>query len=464
MALVRDGRPLLVGEGAIGSYPVRTPMVDVNTIGAGGGSIAWIDAAGGLRVGPRSAGAEPGPACYASLQRTVPTAQVQRGRVQVTVYAVGDLRASRAVQLAAPPMGGQLQIVHLADTGDAVKAGDVVVEFDAAEQAFNLEQAQFDLQLAEQDIVKAETQVAVQEAEDEVALLHARYDVRRATLDLESNELVSAIKAQQNVFALDEARQRLVQLEADVKAHRREPSASADGLREKRSKAQLSVLVAERNIESLHVRAPFDGFVMVRTNFQAFGGVYFGGAMPDYRVGDAAFAGQPIAEVVDASRIEVMAKLAEQDRANVAPGQLVDVTVDARPDATLRGTVRSVSGVASRGLFDAGTRQFDIAFDVTGNSVVRPGVSAAIAISGQAYDNVLYVPRTAVFDVGGKPTVYIRTARGFDAREIGVRAWTDSVAVVEKLEPTAEVALVNPDLPSGGRPKTSPPPSQRAAP
>src|SRR4029453_14515203 len=64
VALVRDGRPLLISEGAIGPFPVGTPMVDVNTIGAGGGSIAWIDTAGGLRVGPQSAGAEPGPACY----------------------------------------------------------------------------------------------------------------------------------------------------------------------------------------------------------------------------------------------------------------------------------------------------------------------------------------------------------------------------------------------------------------
>src|SRR5207245_1333075 len=64
VALAREGKPLLASEGSIGPYPVRTPMVDVNTIGAGGGSIAWIDAGGGLRVGPRSAGAEPGPACY----------------------------------------------------------------------------------------------------------------------------------------------------------------------------------------------------------------------------------------------------------------------------------------------------------------------------------------------------------------------------------------------------------------
>lgn len=397
-----------------------------------------------------------------SAARTIPTAQVQQGRVQVTVYTVGELRGTRTVQLAVPPMGGQLQLVKLAETGDAVKAGDVVMEFDAAEQEFNLEQARFDLQLAEQDVVKADTQAAVQEADDEVAVLHARYDVRRAELDVQSNELLSAIKGEQNVLTLEEAKQRLAQLESDVKTHSETGRASGAGLREKRNKAQLSVQVAERNIDSLRVRAPFDGFVTVRTNFGAFGGIGFPGVMPDYRVGDAAFAGQSIADLIDSSHIEATAKLPEQDRANVAPGQAVEVAVDALPDAPLRGTVRTVSGVASRGIFDAGTRQFDIAFDLGGHPSVRPGVSAAIAISGQAYDNVLYIPRTAVFDVSGKPTVYVRSAGGFDAHEVRVRAWTDSVAVVENIDRSAEVALVNPNAPSGARPKSQATP-QRAS-
>jgi N-methylhydantoinase A len=93
VALVRDGRPLLAGEGAIGSYPVRTPMVDVNTIGAGGGSIAWLDAAGGLRVGPRSAGAEPGPACYGrgGDEATVTEASVVLGYLNPARLAGGAL-------------------------------------------------------------------------------------------------------------------------------------------------------------------------------------------------------------------------------------------------------------------------------------------------------------------------------------------------------------------------------------
>jgi N-methylhydantoinase A/oxoprolinase/acetone carboxylase beta subunit len=93
VAVVREGKPLLASEGAIGAYPVRTPMVDVSTIGAGGGSIAWIDAAGGLRVGPRSAGAEPGPACYArgGDEATVTDASVVLGYLNPARFAGGAM-------------------------------------------------------------------------------------------------------------------------------------------------------------------------------------------------------------------------------------------------------------------------------------------------------------------------------------------------------------------------------------
>ncbi len=64
VSLVREGTIERTTEGEIGDRPVHVPMVDIETIGAGGGSIAWVDDGGALRVGPRSAGATPGPACY----------------------------------------------------------------------------------------------------------------------------------------------------------------------------------------------------------------------------------------------------------------------------------------------------------------------------------------------------------------------------------------------------------------
>jgi N-methylhydantoinase A/oxoprolinase/acetone carboxylase beta subunit len=94
VSVVRDGRPVVAPEGRIGPYPVRTPMVDVNTIGAGGGSIAWLDGAGGLRVGPQSAGAEPGPACYGrgGDRPTVTDASLLLGYLNPANFAGGALR------------------------------------------------------------------------------------------------------------------------------------------------------------------------------------------------------------------------------------------------------------------------------------------------------------------------------------------------------------------------------------
>ena len=64
VALLQDGRCGLAAEATVHGYPIKAPMLDIHTVGAGGGSIAYIDSGGLLKVGPRSCGADPGPACY----------------------------------------------------------------------------------------------------------------------------------------------------------------------------------------------------------------------------------------------------------------------------------------------------------------------------------------------------------------------------------------------------------------
>jgi N-methylhydantoinase A len=89
-----DGKINLTTEGSIGDYPVAVPMVDMHTIGAGGGSIALIDAGGLLQVGPQSAGASPGPACYGlgGSQATVTDANLVLGRLQPDAFLGGTMR------------------------------------------------------------------------------------------------------------------------------------------------------------------------------------------------------------------------------------------------------------------------------------------------------------------------------------------------------------------------------------
>jgi N-methylhydantoinase A len=83
VCLIRDGEPAKKSERQMGGFPVRTRTLDIHTIGAGGGSIAWIDAGGLLKVGPQSAGAYPGPAAYGrgGTRATVTDANVTLGRL-----------------------------------------------------------------------------------------------------------------------------------------------------------------------------------------------------------------------------------------------------------------------------------------------------------------------------------------------------------------------------------------------
>jgi len=106
-SLIRNGQPNITkdysvggaaqsGTGAFGGasgYPIRTPVVDLVEIGAGGGSIAWVDSGGALRVGPHSAGADPGPVCYGlgGEQPTITDANLVLGRLDPAYFAGGEM-------------------------------------------------------------------------------------------------------------------------------------------------------------------------------------------------------------------------------------------------------------------------------------------------------------------------------------------------------------------------------------
>ena len=120
--LVEEGTPRIAADFEVGSaavaesrgagYPVRSPVVDLVEIGAGGGSIAWIDAGGALRVGPKSAGADPGPACYGKGQKNpcITDANLLLGRINADYFIGGEQQlwtagAAAAVQDVAGQIG-----------------------------------------------------------------------------------------------------------------------------------------------------------------------------------------------------------------------------------------------------------------------------------------------------------------------------------------------------------------------
>jgi N-methylhydantoinase A len=103
VALLSNGKCRLASEAVVHGYPIKAPMLDIHTVGAGGGSIAFIDSGGLLKVGPRSAGADPGPVCYGSgaTEPTVTDAHVVLGTLNPTTLLGGRMQVRHDLAVSA---------------------------------------------------------------------------------------------------------------------------------------------------------------------------------------------------------------------------------------------------------------------------------------------------------------------------------------------------------------------------
>jgi HlyD family secretion protein len=401
------------------------------------------------------------PAFWSRLLKTgeadIPTVRVARGSLETTIHALGELRPSNVAMVIAPPVGGALQIIRIANTGSYVEKGDVVVEFDPVEQEYALEQNRSQLEEAEQQIKKLQADIAVRKAQDNVALLTARFNVRRAELRVKENELLGAIEARKNLINLEETKRRLEQMERDVQSRASSDQADLALQNVNRTRAMMQMKMAQQNIENMKLRAPISGIVVISQSMSMVmvssgGGVILTDAT-EYHEGDQASPGMTIAQIQDVQQMEIASKVAETDRGNLGPGQPVDVLVDSLPSASFSGKIKSLAGMASTSSqtasdYYAGTRSFDAVFELDSRGMrMNPGVSARLEIRGASLHDVLSLPRQALFAKEGKSVVYIRKPPGdWEARAVQVKYFTESRAIIEGLAEGTEVALTDPGL------------------
>jgi HlyD family secretion protein len=379
--------------------------------------------------------------------RGIPTVHVTRGNVDLKVYVTGELRTPNTSLLMAPPVAGTLQIVKFARTGDEVKAGDVVLEFDPSEQEYNVEQAQSNLDQADQQITKNKADSAISTSKDQVDLLHAQFDVRRAELDVSQNELKSAIDAKKNDLALEEAKRRLAQLQDDSKSRVASNEANLAVFVAQRNKALLDMKLAQDRIASMGVKAPISGLFARRSNTN---GVYFnfpGMTLPEYQEGDQTYPGSAIATIMDISQMEVFSRIPETSRADINSGDAAIIQIDSIPHEDFPAKVKTIAGLANGGEFGGdSTQRFDATFQLDKpDPRLRPGQTTKVIIQGAQLKGVLYLPRQALFIRAGKPVVFAKTGKGFEPRVVIIKHMSESQVVIEDLPEGTEVALVNPE-------------------
>ena len=398
--------------------------------------------------------------------RRAPTARVTRGSFRPDVWTTGELRATRVVSLAAPSAGGGLRLIRLAETGTPVQVGDVVMEFDPAEQQYALEQALTELAEAEQTVIQRRADIEARAAQDEVALLTARYLVRRAELDTRMPaRLLPANDVKKRALTLEEMQRRLTQTERDVVSQRKTREAALAVVEEGRNRSQINADRAKAIIESLVVRSPISGLVLVKENRDATGGVFFSGmSLPEFRPGDTVAPGRSILDVSDTADMEIVSRVNEQERTTLVVGQAATVRADALPGVALAARITGLSGVAIRSREQAGPlRQFEVILRLDApDARLRPGTTVRVTITGKEAGNVLTVPRQSVFRQEGRSIVYLRTFDGFEPRAVKVVGQSESRTAIEGIEAGDEVALVSPAASArsdSGTPAAAPAPS-----
>jgi HlyD family secretion protein len=266
---------------------------------------------------------------------------VERGDLTVRTYLRGELRAVRSLTLTAPNLGSQSQVIQLAPAGALAQRGNLIVELDDSERVAALEDDLLSVEKIEQQLVQAETELKIQKSQDEVELTRANFQVRRWELESRRNELLSSIDARKNELSLEEAKRRKAKLEEDIKNRLAQQEAQLAVLREQLKKAQLDVDRERKRIEEARVLAPISGLVSIRE-------------------GDQIPPGLAVAQLLDLSEMELVAKVEEVERANLREGQEALLRLDALPGKVVTGKIKRLGTTASMNIFRGeATKKFD---------------------------------------------------------------------------------------------------------
>ena len=188
----------------------------------------------------------------------VPMVDVAASEFVDVVELRGEVRPIASRVLTAPTLAGDLQIIKLAKANTAVKAGDVLVEFDPTTLQRTRQERLSELRQADAEIDQARADAHIVEEQNRTALTKARFDVERAALDVIEGDLVARLDYERAKLALDDAKQRLKETEAKNRAAEASNAANLAARQRRRQKVQADLERAEHGLAGLHgFNAPF---------------------------------------------------------------------------------------------------------------------------------------------------------------------------------------------------------------
>ncbi len=371
----------------------------------------------------------------------LPAAPARQGDFLVMVRCRGELTARRSVQLTAPLDVPDLQIVWLAPVASQVKAGDAVIRFDPSKSLQELKEKSAAFQQAQASLDQAVAQARITADQDKLDLATATYAEEKARLDASKQAILSEMEGQKSTIDLGLAAEKVKVQQATNTLHKKSDEAKIASQKRLRDQAQADVDLIKHRLASMEVKSPLNGIVNYLPNFTQG----WMNAQP-FKVGDHASPGLAIAEIPDLSTLEMESKVDEVDRGRIALGDAVLVHVDALPEKVLDAKLTSISPLTEQSMTEwPPTRSFRaFARIAQPDSRMRPGMNAGADIIQTKIPNAISIPAKALFTVGGKPSVYLKTAGQYAPRTVSVLARNPDEIAISGIAAGTLVALAEP--------------------
>jgi HlyD family secretion protein len=356
-------------------------------------------------------------ACSPSPARTGPSLgslAIRRGTLEDRFLLTGELRAvaSRPVVIPRTPTW-ETAIQWIQEDGAQVKAGDAVAQLDNSPLLAKLEDQKLALAEAEKQLQLAAADAGIQHEQKALDVLHCRVQRDQARLDAGIPEpALSRREHQEKQLDLEKAEGALQKATRELESQEKSVAIKVRLATIARDVARRALDQAESSLESLTLRSPADGVLIVAPDYR------YG---RKWREGDAAYTGQVLAEIPDLGRMEVEAELSDVDDGQVAPASRARCRLDAYPDRIFPGQITWVGPVASERSMFSSRRIFrvKVALEKSEPEIMRPGMSVKVEVIRQRWEGALLAPRASLDLRGSEPLLLLADGRARKVTLVG---------------------------------------------
>ncbi len=338
------------------------------------------------------------------------TIEVRRGSIKKTLLLDGELRAVRSRTIYGSAME-EVKIVYLPPEGTVVKAGERLAELDSTTVLTKIKENEEKIVAAENEIVKtrAQHEAMLRDLEVELSKLWLAYEHAKLKAKVPA-EVLARREYQEAQLALEKSKTEYDNQLNKIEQKKKEQAAELQIKVIEKDKLKVELDRARSNLEGMKIKAPTDGMVIYNEHWNE---------RRKIQVGDVVWGGFPIVRLPDLTEMEVLAQVNEVDGPRLSIGSKAEVKLDSYSDTVITGTVKEISQTAVKASWMAKAKIFrvTISLDRTVTEIMKPGMSAQVAVVVSETEPQILIPRSAVkFD--GEVAKVVRGEANDAQREI----------------------------------------------